>query len=451
MTLDTNEDTLHVRQRLAVFAKVMLGAFLVLRLCEFLLYRLYLGILPNHYGTIVAIGGVNLVLLASAWTVLARRPLPARALATVDLALMAACGTMFGLTGIFASNRPESAYTCLIYACFMVFMRTIVVPSSARRTLVVTSIAMFPLVAAALYLAILDEQDIPGRSFFAGATMYAVVAVAVAGTGSRVIYGLRREAARLSSAGLELGKYTLVRKLGDGPTGEVFVARHLLLRRPTAIKLVQPSRGARVLARCERAVQEMSQLRHHNTAAVYDYGRSPDGAFYVAMEYLEGIPLDVLLERYRTQPTGRVIAILTQLCAALHEAHQRGFAHGNIKPANVIVCERAGLYDVAKLTDFGLADPVTPADDLSALRVLAASLLADSALVLAAMTSATTARELASALRAVDDGSWTSASARAWWAEHRRTSTPFLQVPTTLAVDLGQRRSAASLASSAGK
>jgi serine/threonine-protein kinase len=258
--------------------------------------------------------------------------------------------------------------------------------------------------------------------------MYSVTAIAIASAGSRIIYGLQRRVA----VELELGQYRLERKLG----GEVYVARHALLRRPTAVKLVEPARST--TDALERAVQEMSQLRHHNTVAVYDYGRTPDGAFYVAMEYVEGIALDVLSERYGAVPTGRVIAILVQLCAALHEAHLRGFAHGNIKRSNVILCERGGLYDVAKLTDFGF--PVvdaTPAADLRALHVLASALGCDG--LDACFAKASSAKEVLAALQALDELSWTPDHARVWWREHRRTSEPFLQVPTTLAVDLARR------------
>jgi serine/threonine-protein kinase len=378
-----------VQQRLAAFAKSMSLAFVALRVGEFVLYRAYLDIWPNHYWMIFAIGTASVVLLATTWLVLARRPLSERVLTAIDAGVMAGCGTVFGAIAVLASNRPESAYTCLVYACFMVFTRTIIVPSSGRRTAIVAGLAMFPLAAAALALALTTHEDVPGPAFFAGGLMYTSVGVAVAATGSRVIYGLRRRVDSLASEELVLGRYRLVRKLGTGSHGEVFVAQHTLLRRPTAIKLLDPARVR--LDACEGAVQEMSRLRHHNTVAVYDYGRSPDGVFYFAMEYLEGESLAAV---DRLAP-GRVVAIAIQLCGALHEAHRRGFAHGNIRRSNVILCERGGIADVAKLTDFGLAGPATPADDLRALRALAESLGAS-------LPEASSARELAAKLRALD-------------------------------------------------
>ena len=153
----------------------------------------------------------------------------------------------------------------------------------------------------------------------------------------------------------KLGQYALEEKIGEGGMGSVYRARHALFRRPTAIKLLEPSKTTELaIARFEREVQHTSQLNHPNTITIYDYGRTDEGVFYYAMEYLDGFSLQSAVEKFGPMPDGRVIQILLQVCGSLLEAHTQGLIHRDIKPANIMLTRRGGVQDFVKLLDFGL-------------------------------------------------------------------------------------------------
>jgi serine/threonine-protein kinase len=231
----------------------------------------------------------------------------------------------------------------LLEVILILFTRSIFVPSSMQRTLAVSAATSLPLAVYSL--------STEAARFSAWKVVWLLVAISVASAGSAVIYGLRREVRHAR----QLGQYTLGEKLGEGGMGVVYKAQHAMLRRPTAIKLLKPERmGEAALQRFEREVQLTAGLSHPNTVTVFDYGRTPEGVFYYAMEYLEGLGLGQLVAADGAQPPARAAHILRQVLDALAEAHGVGLVHRDVKPANIILCERGGLSDVAKVVDFGL-------------------------------------------------------------------------------------------------
>jgi tRNA A-37 threonylcarbamoyl transferase component Bud32 len=189
------------------------------------------------------------------------------------------------------------------------------------------------------------------------AVLFGLLAVAAAGLYVFLIVVERQQ--RLMRRALQtvrqLGQYTLEKEIGSGGMGTVYRARHALLRRPTAVKLLRPDQVDEIaLARFEREVQLTSQLSHPNTVVIYDYGRTAEGIFYYAMEYLDGISLEDLVRRFGPQPAGRVTSILAQVCGSLAEAHAAGLIHRDVKPANILLTDRGGQPDVVKVLDFGL-------------------------------------------------------------------------------------------------
>ena len=124
--------------------------------------------------------------------------------------------------------------------------------------------------------------------------------------------------------------------------GEVYLAEHRLLKRPCAVKLIHPQSAgdAEVLRRFEREVRATAQLTHPNTVEIYDYGHADDGTFYYVMEYLPGLDLQELVERHGPLPPARAVHLLRQVCGALSEAHGIGLIHRDVKPSNIIACER---------------------------------------------------------------------------------------------------------------
>lgn len=271
----------------------------------------------------------------------------------------------------------------MVLALTMGFVaRSIFVPSPARVTALLCGVAGVPLLLVVYYSSLKDPTvlkalqaaagafgPVPSLQKFAVGQVLAIGAwwlgtLALCTMSSTIVYGLRHEV----QAARKLGQYTLERKLGEGGMGAVYRARHAMLRRPTAIKLLLPDRaGSANLKRFEREVQLTAELTHPNTITIFDYGRTPDGLLYYAMELLDGANLETIVKRTGPMPPARVVHVLTQIAGSLAEAHDRNLIHRDVKPANVLLCVRGGRPDVAKVVDFGLVK-VLDKDDPQATR-----------------------------------------------------------------------------------
>jgi serine/threonine-protein kinase len=189
------------------------------------------------------------------------------------------------------------------------------------------------------------------------AALPAYVCAAMAYVGARIIYQLGTEVTKER----ELGSYQLDSRIGQGGMGEVWRARHRMLIRPAAIKLIRPDRissaeegSASTEKRFEREAQATAALHSPHTVELWDYGVTQDGTLYYVMELLDGLDLDSFVNRFGPVPWDRAIYLLRQVCHSLHEAHECGLIHRDIKPANVFICRNGFDYDFVKVLDFGL-------------------------------------------------------------------------------------------------
>ncbi|UJR78224.1 Serine/threonine-protein kinase PknB [Sandaracinus amylolyticus] len=281
------------------------------------------------------------------------RPWRYESLQLFDAGVVVGLGVVFGSLPSLgqAQWRPELAG--LLAISFLLFVRSAIVPSDTTRTGVLGVIVCIPIVLST-YLV----HTQPGRPadwpppalFVAGTLVWAFAAIKASSVVSHVIYGLHRQVREA----LTLGQYTLEEKIGEGGMGVVYRARHALMRRPTAIKLLRAERGPQAIARFEREVQMTSRLTHPNTIAIYDYGHTPDGIFYYVMEHLDGFDLEHVVRAEGPMHPGRVVHVLRQAAEALGEAHALGLIHRDVKPGNLLLCERGGRPDFVKVLDFGL-------------------------------------------------------------------------------------------------
>ena len=267
-----------------------------------------------------------------------------------------------------ATLEAQQGFLGLSWVSVWVMMFTIVVPTTPRRALLAalasgTSVAV---IIGGLIVTGATTRQLTLDQWFIGLVFPYLLVAGMAYIGARVVYQLGTEVKRAR----DLGSYSLEEKLGQGGMGEVWRARHRMLARPAAIKLIRrsdngTSGSVESVRRFQREAQAIASLRSPHTVDLFDFGVADDGTFYYVMELLDGIDADSLVRRYGPLPPARVIAILRQLCHSLSEAHASGLVHRDIKPANVFLCRYGEEYDFVKVLDFGIVGTMRGAEERS--------------------------------------------------------------------------------------
>ena len=356
--LDTSNGLDFVRERLALVAKTLFlvsFAFYLFLLGSMVLMggAPFLGVVqsPVAMGHLAASSTMALL-----WLLASRPGHSRRSLGALDaIGFVAAPGFL----SIMTINDEGQILQVLLALTVTVMIRAILVPSRPGRTMLLTALAFLPTVIVCIARHHPTEL-LPGFSpsyqkqyMTLNTVLWSVLGITLATISSRVTYGLRRQVAEAN----ELGQYVLEEKIGGGGMGEVWQARHRLLIRPAAIKLIRPQMSGDaelLLRRFEREARATAALKSPHTVQLYDFGATDDGRLYYVMELLDGVDLDTLVRQYGPLPAERVVHILRQVCSSLQDAHVNGLVHRDIKPANIVVSRAGTTFDFAKVLDFGL-------------------------------------------------------------------------------------------------
>jgi serine/threonine-protein kinase len=355
-------DVRFVQDRTALFAKV---TFLV---SAMFLFATVAGdqvhqVVRRQPSSRVGLVSGTLTALALWLALRGRRNYSTRALHVLDGAATLGICSSFVAMG-HQSLQPYGFYTSMLSVTLVSITRAMIVPSVPARTLLLAAFGFAGVIGSrACWPLSLELPWLPGAVVrgLLEAVLWSVAASAVATVASRVIYGLQEKA----NQARYLGQYALEERIGQGGMGEIYRARHAMLRRPTALKIMSGHGSEAQLKRFEREVQLTARLTHPNTISIYDYGRTPGGLFYYAMELLDGLALEELVQRHGPLPPARIIHLLAQVCGALKEAHGIGLIHRDIKPANIYVCRRGDIADFVKVLDFGLVREFNGAGNVS--------------------------------------------------------------------------------------
>jgi serine/threonine-protein kinase len=253
---------------------------------------------------------------------------------------------------------PRQDPQAVSWVCVTIVVWPAIAPSSPRKTLIAALAAATTVPIAILYgLSIHPNPDL-GWFILMWLVLPGYLCAALAVVPANVIRGLGKQVKRAR----ELGSYQLEDQIGKGGMGEVYRARHRLLARPAAVKLISPSalqghsadENRIAIERFRREAEAAATLRSPHTIELYDYGVAEDGTFYYVMELLDGIDFQELVQKHGALPSERVIHLISQACDSLGEAHLAGLVHRDVKPSNILACRMGLRVDYVKVLDFGL-------------------------------------------------------------------------------------------------
>ncbi len=361
--LDTWAGSSFVQTRLALLGKTVFllsfGFFVVIN-CV-VIVGAGVGVLASLVTQANVMHFLSSSVMGAVWAIASLRPWSLRVLGILDGSSLLLAGVGLGLM---AAQPDEKQLMAGLFALAVTMMaRAVLIPSTALRTFCLSSIASVPLLIVPWVFH--QPAAVPGFAYgllkllgFMNALLWSMLSVALSTLMSRTIYGLRQQV----KAASEIGQYTLEQKIGSGGMGEVWRARHRMLIRPAAVKLVTaealgsaPGRDPELrLRRFEREARATAGLKSPHTVQLYDFGVTDDGTLYYVMELLDGMDLDTLVQRFGPVPPERAIHLLLQACASLDDAHHNGLIHRDIKPANIIVSRVSAAWDFVKVLDFGL-------------------------------------------------------------------------------------------------
>jgi serine/threonine-protein kinase len=360
---DTWAGSPFVQMRLALLGKTVFllafGFFAVMN--GMLIVGGGLGILPALVTQANVMHFLSASVMGVLWAIARVRPWSLRMLGILDGGSLLLAG--IGLAAMAAQPDEKQLMAGLFALTVTMMARAVLIPSTAARTFCLSWIASAPLLAVSFLFH--QPAALPGFTLgflklliSLNALLWMGIAVTLSTVTSRTIYGLRQQVKEAS----EIGQYTLEEKIGSGGMGEVWRARHRMLIRPAAVKLVSarelgssPGRDPELrLRRFEREARATAGLTSPHTVELYDFGITDDGTLYYVMELLEGMDLDTLIDRFGPVPAERAIHLLLQVCASLDDAHQNGLVHRDIKPANIVVSRVGTALDFVKVLDFGL-------------------------------------------------------------------------------------------------